>query len=65
MDKVFTDLYRLAEHCGYGALHDQLIRDGIIVGIKDSKPSEKEPELTLEAAVTLARKSESVKEQQP
>ena len=67
VDEFITDLYSLAEHCGYGALRDELIRDRIVVGIKDSKLSEKlqmEPDLTLELAVTLARQSESVKKQQ-
>lgn len=49
-------------------MHNELVRDRIVVGIKDSKLSEKlqmEPELTLETVVTLARQSESVKKQQP
>ena len=68
VDEFITDLYRLAENCGYGALQDELIRDRIVVGIRDGKLSEKlqmEAELTLESAVTLARQSESVKKQQP
>ena len=31
----------LAEHCGYEALHDEMIRDRIVVGIQDRKPSER------------------------
>ena len=27
VDEFVTDLYRLAEHCEYGILHDELVRD--------------------------------------
>jgi hypothetical protein len=46
----------------------QLIRDLIVVGIRDDKLSEKmqlDPDLTLEKAISLARQSEAVKKQQP
>ena len=67
IDDFITDLYCLAEHCGYGALHDELVRDRIIVGIRDRNLSEKlqmEPDLSLDAAVTKVRQSEAVKKQQ-
>ena len=35
VDSFITSLYSLAEYCGYGILHDELIRDRIIVGIRD------------------------------
>ena len=63
-----TALRTLSEHCGYGDMRDQLIRDLIVVGIRDDKLSEKmqlDPELTLEKAKSLARQSEAVKKQQP
>ena len=41
MDEFIANLYRLAENCGYGSLHDELVRDRIVVGIKDAKLSEK------------------------
>lgn len=41
VDEFITDLYHLAENCEYGALQDELIRDRIVVGIRDSKLSEK------------------------
>ena len=50
-----------------GVLKDKLIRDRIVVGLKDKKLSEKlqlNPKLTLEKAVTQARQSETVKQQQ-
>ena len=62
-----TYTYLLAEHCQYGRLHDEMVWDRIVVGIKDFKLSEKlqmDNELTLEKAISLARNSESVKQQQ-
>ena len=41
VDDFVMDLYRLAEHCGYGVLHNEMIRDGIVVGLRDAKLSEK------------------------
>ncbi len=67
VDKFIMDLYRLAEHCGYGALYSEMIRDRIVVGLCNSALSEKlqmDPELTLDKAVTLARQTESIKQQQ-
>ena len=67
MDQFITSLYTLAEHCDYGELKDQLIRDRIVVRLRDAKISEKlqlDPALTLEKAVTQARQKEAVHEQQ-
>ena len=41
VDAFVTALYELAEHCSYGELHDEMIRDRIVVGIKDPRLSEK------------------------
>ncbi|XP_048236436.1 uncharacterized protein LOC125371759 [Haliotis rufescens] len=68
VDSFITDLYSLAENCNYGALHDEMIRDRIVVGIRDLKLSEKlqhDSELTLQKAVTSARQSEIIHKQQP
>ena len=68
VDTFITVLYGLAEHSGYSELHDEMIRDCIVVGLRDAKLSEKlqlDPELTLEKAVTQVRQSESIKKQQP
>ena len=68
VDTFITSLYSLAEHCNYGALHDEMIRDRIVVGISNIKLSEKlqlDNDLTLEKAVTQARQAEIVKRQQP
>ena len=67
VDQFITSLYTLAEHCDYGELKDQLIRDRIVVGLRDAKISEKlqlDPALTLEKAVTQARQKEAVHKQQ-
>ena len=67
VDEFIADLYRLAENCEYGTLHDELVRDRIVVGIKDGKLSEKlqlKADLTLESCITEVRQSESVKKQQ-
>ena len=39
-DTFITDLFSLAEHCGFGNLHDELIRDRIVVGLSDKGLSE-------------------------
>ena len=36
VDSFITAIYGLAEYCGYGNLHDEMIRDRIVVGIRDS-----------------------------
>ena len=41
VENFITDLYILVEHCGCNALHDEMIRDRIIVGIHDRSVSEK------------------------
>ena len=67
VDNFITDLYCLAEYCEFGTLRDDLIRDRIVVGIKDKKLSEQlqlDSKLTLEKAITKTRQSETVKKQQ-
>ena len=67
VDSFITALYELAEHCNYGNLREEMIRDRLVVGIKDSKLSENlqlDGELTLEKAIAQARQKETVKQQQ-
>ena len=67
-DSFITSLYSLAEHCQYGALHDEMIRDRIVVGIRNISLSERmqlQPDLDLEKAVTQVRQAEAIKQQQP
>ena len=68
VDSFITALYELAEHCNYGALRKEMIRNRLVVGIRDSKLSENlqlDSELTLEKAIAQARQKETVKQQQP
>ena len=54
VNDFIMDLYRLAEHCNYGTLHDELIRDRIVVGLRSAALSgklQRDADLTLEKAV--------------
>ena len=65
-DDFVTALYGLVEHCNYGDLQTEMIRDRIVVGLRDRKLSETlqlEADLMLEKAITMARQSESVQKQ--
>ena len=67
VDVFITNLFNLAEHCNFGVLREELIRDRIVVGIRDKAMSEKlqlEADLTLEKAVNFARQKENVRKQQ-
>ena len=67
VDSFITDLHTLAEHCDFGALHNQLIRETIVVGIMDFNLSERlqlDSDLTLEKAVTTVHQTEMVHQQQ-
>ena len=66
-EEFITSLYHLVENCEYGALQEQMIRDRIVVGIRDQALSQRmqiDPDLTLEKAKTSVRQREAVKEQQ-
>ena len=57
-----TDLFNLAEHCNFGVLREEFIRDRIVVGIRDKALSEKlqlEADLILEKAVNFVRQKET------
>ena len=67
VDDFITSVFCLAEHCGYADLHDEVVRDSIVVGLRDSRFSEKlqmDAELTLDKAMNQARQSEAIKKQQ-
>ena len=67
VDSFVTALYALAEHCSYAMLHNELIRDRIVVGLQDKGLSERmqlDADLTLDKAIRMARQSEEVKRQQ-
>ena len=68
VDAFITSLYTLSEHCNYGALREEMIRDRLVVGIRDSTVSLKlqmNETLTLDKAVTTVREAETIKKQQP
>jgi len=53
------------EHCGYGQLRDEMVRDRLVVGLLDASQMQLDPELTLEKALSMAQHSEAVHKQQP
>ena len=58
VDSFITALYGLAKHCDNGALHDQMIRDRLVVGLRDAALSEKlqmDADLSLQTAISSAR----------
>lgn len=64
-EQYITCLYSLVETCNYGVLQEEMLRDRIVVGIRDKALSEKlqmDPTLTLEGAKKLVRQKEAVKE---
>ena len=65
-EKYITELYSLVEGCNYGDLKEEMLRDRLVVGIRDQALSEKlqlDPALTLEKAKTAIRQKEAVREQ--
>ena len=67
VDAFVTALHNLAQYCEYKELHDEMIRDRLVVGLRDAMLSEKlqlDAGLTLETALTKARQSEAVHQQQ-
>ena len=66
-EKYITELYTLADNCNYGDLRDEMIRDRLVVGIKNAALSQQlqlDAELTLDKAKTKIRQREAVVEQQ-
>ena len=50
-EQYIMELYRLSESCEYDDLKDEMIRDRLVVGIRDtalSQPLQLDPELTLD-----------------
>ncbi|UYV68487.1 hypothetical protein LAZ67_5004459, partial [Cordylochernes scorpioides] len=67
VDEFITSLYKLADSCEFESLHEQLIRDRIVVGVRDKALSERmqlDSELTLEKTVKMVRQQEAVRQQQ-
>ena len=64
-EEYITELYGLVEFCEYGDLKDEMLRDRLVVGIRDVALSDKmqtDPKLTLESAKTLVRQKEATRE---
>ena len=65
-EQYITALYSLVETCNYGELRDEMLRDRLVVGIRDSSLSERmqmDPDLTLEKAKMLVRQREAIRKQ--
>ncbi|UYV69222.1 K02A2.6-like [Cordylochernes scorpioides] len=61
VDEFITSLYKLADSCEFEGLHEQLIHDRIVVGVRDKALSERmqlDSELTLEKAVKMVRQQQ-------
>jgi plasmid maintenance system antidote protein VapI len=57
----------LAQYCDFADLKEEMLRDRIVVGVKNRKLSEKlqlNTKLTLDTAVTMVRQFESVQKQE-
>lgn len=68
VESFITAVHSLAEQCDFGALKEDLIRDHIVVGIRDAKLSESlqlDADLTVVKAITKVKQSAAVKKQQP
>ena len=66
-EKYITALYQLVETCEYGLFKEEMLRDRLVVGMKDVALSERlqmDPKLTLEKAKRELRQKEAVQEQQ-
>ena len=66
VDSYINNLRYLASTCEFGALTDELIRDHLVIGVKDSSLKERllrEQNLTLDKALKLCKASETASEQ--
>ena len=65
-DEYITVLYELIETCEYGALKEDILRNRIVVGIRDKSMSEKlqlQNDLTLEKVKMATRQKDAVRQQ--
>eukprot|EP00731_Ephydatia_muelleri_P022771 Em0015g354a len=65
-EKYITELYSLVEHCDYGTMTEEMLRDRLVVGIRDKTMSEKlqlDQDLTLEKAKIIIRQREAIHDQ--
>lgn len=67
VEQFIVALYALAESCEYGEIKEEMIRDRLVVGIKDTALSERlqmDADLTLDKAKKEVRQKEAVHEHQ-
>jgi len=67
IEDFIRDLHQLADRCSYGNLRDELIRDRIVVGVRDDGLSDKlqsKEDLSLADAIRQARQFEERKKAQ-
>ena len=65
-EQYITAVYHLADTCNFGNLKEDLIRDRLVVGIRDQALSQQlqmDPELTLDKAKKRIRQKEAVQQQ--
>lgn len=64
VDSFHATLHCLTENCGYSALHEEMVRGWLVMGLREKQLSEQlqmDSELTLEKAINKGRESEQVK----
>ena len=64
MDDFITSLHSMAQYLGFGGLKNDMIRDQLVMGVRDVKLSHKlqlQENLTLTKAENLCRQSEVIK----
>ena len=64
-EEYVTALFNLVDSCNYGEFREEMLRDRLVVGIRDISLSERlqmDSELTLEKAMKMVRQKEAVHE---
>ena len=61
-EQYFTTLYELEKNCDYGDLRDDMLRDRLVVGIRDTALSEK---LQMDAKLTLDIAKKTIRQKKP
>ena len=66
IDDYVTELKLKSTHCEFGLLKENLRRDRIVAGVRDTRVQERllrEPDLTLDKAMSICRAAEETKKQ--
>ena len=64
-EEYISVLFNFIDSCNYGNLRDEMLRDRLVVGIRDVHLSEQlqmDPELTLEKTMKMVRQREAIHE---